>query len=104
MGNTVILDSHFYEQRLHFRKLGWIRRGKVVHQAEVVARVVQLPLIIGQTRAGLYFPWCPMDGSGQPAVMIDTKFKVAMLRGLIDQTAAGELQVALAAITVTAKR
>ena len=60
-----------HEESLQLLELGRIRRGHVVDQAEVAARVVQLPNVFLEPAAGLLLPRRAVNRAGEPAVGVD---------------------------------
>ena len=70
-GQHGVLDRFLQEEVLQLLELLRVLRGQVVRQAEVRPGVVQLPRVVFERRPGLEFPRRPVDGAGQPAVVVD---------------------------------
>ena len=67
----MVDDRLLEEELLHRLELLRVLRGDVMRKAEVLASVVELPVIFGRGWRGLIFPRRLVNGAGEPSVVVD---------------------------------
>src|SRR5688572_18223105 len=67
----MVLLGLVYEQGLEFGEPLRVFGRQIVDKTEVAARVVQLPNVLDERPPRLGFPGRPVDGPGQPAIVVD---------------------------------